>query len=79
MDCQNCNAACCRNVGNRMPNKNGICDYLDQTTNKCTIYSTRPLMCNVEEFHKHFIKESMTLEEWKEENLKACIILKGLK
>lgn len=48
---------CCRNIGEieqlkSFHNGDGICRYLDQETNLCEIYDSRPLICNVEESYR---------------------------
>ena len=46
--CSSC-GACCRNVEHLpLPSTNGICDNLDQKTNQCKIYDSRPKICRVE-------------------------------
>lgn len=77
--CRKC-GICCRCVshtvlGSLLANENGICKYLDEETNLCTIYNQRPLFCNVDEYYKKYYSSKMTLEEFYKINLTSCKIL----
>ena len=52
----------------------GICKYLNQESNLCEIYNTRPVFCNVDAMYDLLFKDksSMTREEFYELNYKAC-------
>ena len=72
--CSSC-GACCRNVEHLpLPSTNGICDNLDQKTNQCKIYDSRPKICRVEEMYEVF-KNEYSKKQWYIENTKACHIL----
>jgi Fe-S-cluster containining protein len=43
--------------------------------NKCSIYETRPLVCNVEEGYKVFFADKMSKEEYNKMNRVICISL----
>jgi len=47
--------------------ENGVCDML--VDNKCSVYETRPLICNVDELFKF---SSITREEYYKINHDAC-------
>ena len=59
--CTNC-GLCCKNIKDVKELKNfdrgdGICKYLDLETNLCTIYDTRPDICNIDKmFEKKYFK-----------------------
>lgn len=74
--CERC-GICCRNIGNApfakdMVLPNGICKHLDEETNLCRIYSTRPVFCNVDSFYDKYLSQKMTREEFYRQNKQAC-------
>ncbi len=80
--CKRC-GACCRNIGRiigteSMVLPNGICKFLDQTSNLCTQYNTRPIFCNVDEFYDKYLFNSITRKEYYLANLKTCEKLRKL-
>lgn len=81
-ECDTCTALCCRNIPNEYQiefclSGTSICKHLDQTTNKCTIYQERPLICNVTEYHNCSLKLSkLNKDEWYEINYQSCKRLK---
>ena len=50
---------------------NGVCRYL--VNNLCSIYESRPLICNVEKMYVTYFKEIMTEDEFISANMEACI------
>jgi Fe-S-cluster containining protein len=52
----------------------GICRHLDQKTNLCNIYESRPKICRVEEMFEEF-KDLFSYEEYIALNLKSCKLL----
>lgn len=50
----------------------GCCKYLDQDKRKCTIYETRPILCNVSRMYDEYFSNSMSEEEFIQLNLKVC-------
>jgi uncharacterized protein len=60
----NCNGCgkCCKAIS---------CPYLTQD-NKCSIYDTRPLECNVEKGYEVFFKDKMTKVEFYKMNELIC-------
>lgn len=77
--CDQC-GKCCRNL-NKSPlyadlhDGAGICRYLNQETNLCTIYEKRPEKCNIIDSYYHF-HEVMTFHEYIERNIASCRELK---
>lgn len=55
---------------------NGVCKYLNQQTNLCTIYASRPIFCNVDAFYDRFLKDKMERNSFYQENLQACAKLR---
>lgn len=54
---------------------NGVCEKLDLTTNKCTVYDTRPTICQVVHTY-HYIKPNCSIEDWLIMNEESCEDLK---
>lgn len=74
---------CCRNLDknniyNDLNRGDGICKYLDELTNLCSIYVVRPNKCNVEKGYQYF-KGLMSFNEYIEYNIKTCRELRGIK
>ena len=76
-----CCGLCCRNIkGIKLlapfDDGSGTCVYLDRENNLCTVYSSRPLVCNVDEMYDAFLRDKMTMEEFYALNYDACEKLK---
>ena len=74
--CERC-GICCRRIGivpiaEDMVLPSGVCKYLDEDTNLCSIYSTRPIFCNVDDYYDKYISGIMTREEFYERNKEVC-------
>lgn len=74
--CNKC-GACCRSVGQSVLGEelalgSGICKYLDQNTNLCTIYDNRPILCNIDKYYHEYLMDSITIEDFYEQNHQAC-------
>lgn len=54
----------------------GICKYLDISSNLCSIYNKRPLKCNVDKFYQEYLKEVIPIDEYYRRNYKFCKTLK---
>ena len=77
--CSKC-GLCCRNLNassiyDDLHSGDGICKYLDQVTNLCTIYETRPLKCNIIASYIYF-ESSMSFDDYIKINIEACNKLK---
>ena len=64
--CDGC-GLCCKAVN---------CEHLN-SDNKCTIYDSRPAMCNVDKGYEMYFKDKMSKEVWYAINYKACDDLKN--
>lgn len=74
--CSQC-GNCCRIVGKSFWGKSmaladGSCKWFDKRTNLCTIYSERPLMCNVDECYKKFYSKQMSINDFYKINQQVC-------
>lgn len=71
--CTQC-GACCKSIDGisflELFNENGQCNKLKG--NSCTIYETRPLLCNIEQSYIEIFSQYMTLEEFYTQNALAC-------
>jgi Fe-S-cluster containining protein len=72
---------CCRTLKNvpeaaHLHNGNGVCTYLEG--NLCTIYETRPLICNIEAMYVAYFRKAMTWTEFISMNIRSCIIIAEL-
>lgn len=81
-NCEQC-GCCCRNVGKSILGKhlalpNGVCKYLNQATNLCTIYKSRPIFCNVDAYYEKYLKYELSREEFYKINKQECETLRGL-
>jgi len=79
--CDKC-GECCRNLDKssvyaELHNGDGICKYL--YGNLCSIYSTRPILCRVDESYELYFKNIMTRDKYEELNHEVCIIFKKIK
>lgn len=68
---------CCRNVHlsrltEYLSRGDGICRYLDENSNLCSIYEERPLVCNVENFFKKYLSDKILWTDFVEQNLVIC-------
>ena len=76
-----CCGLCCMNLKksslfNDLDRGDGICIYFDIGTKLCTIYSHRPVKCNVDKLFKLFFKGKITKEQYYQLNYSACKKLK---
>ena len=72
IDCSKCNAPCCRNVVDDLSRGDGVCRFLDEETNRCSIYDRRPLICNTDKMFEAFYSQFMSRDEFDEMNRRAC-------
>lgn len=77
--CTRC-GACCRSVANNsttdfLNRGDGVCKYLNDSTNLCSIYENRPDICRVDLQYKINYQKYISWDKFSELNQKACIIL----
>lgn len=68
---------CCRQVGKAKVNVDldrgdGVCRFLNESTNLCSIYNNRPLICNIDRAYDEMYSDLITREEFYEINYEAC-------
>ena len=76
-----CCGLCCRHItGIKMleafDDGTGTCIYLDRENDLCTIYDSRPVVCNVDAMYELCFSGRMTREAFYAVNCEACIRLK---
>ena len=74
--CERC-GQCCRRVGTvffarHLAKSNGVCKYLDEATNLCTIYDERPIFCRVDELYEKEFSGRISREEFYSLNKEQC-------
>ncbi|MFR3787315.1 MAG: YkgJ family cysteine cluster protein [Agathobaculum desmolans] len=80
--CNQC-GQCCRHIPDQpqyqmLDRGDGICRYLNLSTNLCTIYPTRPLVCNVDAMYDAYFKTIYTKDKFYKLNQQACEKLKSM-
>lgn len=78
--CEKC-GDCCRSLDlnplfQDLDNGKGVCIYLDENTNLCKIYESRPLKCNIDKSFTHYYYKYFTKEKYYELNLIVCKLIK---
>ena len=68
---------CCRRAGTvpylaDQAAEDGVCSHLDRQTQRCTIYTRRPLICNIAAMYDACFKEHISEREYIRENLRIC-------
>lgn len=68
---------CCRHVDKSeqtafLSRGDGVCQFFDETTNLCTIYEERPLVCRVEDYYSTYLADKISWEEFVKLNLEVC-------
>lgn len=79
-DCKKC-GACCKNITsidklNIFNDGSGVCKHLDKN-NLCSIYSSRPDICNGEYVYSMYYKSNMSVEEFFDVAKQICNKLKS--
>lgn len=81
--CDMC-GCCCQSVGSSVLYKyldrgDGTCRYYEDETHKCSIYATRPLLCNIDAYYDKYVSGKMSRSEFHELNHIHCSQLKKRK
>ncbi|NEN75009.1 YkgJ family cysteine cluster protein [Pelistega sp. NLN82] len=68
---------CCRHVGKSeqtafLDRGDGICQFLDEVSNLCTIYEDRPLVCRVEDYYRAYLTDKISWDDFVKDNLAIC-------
>ena len=61
-----------------MLNEHNICRNFDERTNKCRIYKSRPLFCNIDEMYEQKYFRQMSRKEFYLANLNVCCELNSM-
>ena len=74
--CNSC-GKCCRKVSSSketvwLDRGDSVCKYLNEETNKCTIYTQRPLVCRVEDYYDKNLSQHYSWDDFIEINIKIC-------
>lgn len=74
--CNGC-GSCCRLVANIsetawLDRGDSVCKYLDEQSNRCTIYSNRPLVCRVEDYYLAHLSSRIAWDDFVKVNLEVC-------
>ncbi len=70
--CQKCGKCCTifhvfpedSEIRTALDSGDGTCRYFDRESRLCTIYDSRPLICNNERYYAECLKDSITREEF---------------
>lgn len=78
--CDRC-GLCCMKVGQspiyaKLDRGDGVCQYFDDASRLCTIYESRPVLCNVDEVYHEFFSHKISIEEYYNLNYESCKKLK---
>ncbi len=81
--CTQC-GECCRHIGNvpalrDYDSGDGICKFLNQENNLCSIYENRPLICNVAAIYDEIFSAIYDEDEFLALNYHVCSLLKTKK
>lgn len=74
--CTSC-GECCRHITNiptleEFDKGNGICIYLDEQTNLCKIYETRPEICRIDLMYEKYFNKKYSKNEFYQLNIESC-------
>ena len=64
-------------LGKMLVGADGICKYLNQENNLCTIYDHRPSICRVDEYYEKHCSREMPRDAFYRENERCCEILRS--
>lgn len=80
-DCIKC-GKCCINlqlnkIYESLDRGDGICMFFDESTRLCTIYESRPIICNIEKYYETYLKYKISRIEFYKLNKEACKTLQN--
>ena len=72
LECKRCGKCCTLfhlfqkddEVRIKLDSGDGTCKYFDRASRLCTIYSSRPIICNHERYYDEYLSDRMTREEY---------------
>ena len=62
---------------NLLDSGDGICKYFNKVKRLCSIYESRPVICNNVRYYDEFLKDSMTREEFDSWLNKYCSMIRN--
>ncbi len=76
-----CCGVCCMNLYmstlySDLDRGDGICQHFDTNTLLCSVYDSRPDICNVDKTYERYYKDKLSREQYYELNYKVCKLLK---
>lgn len=68
---------CCRNIHlnkslSYLDKGNGVCKHLNESSNLCSIYEERPLVCRIEDYYRQNLTSHFTWNEFVNMNIEVC-------
>lgn len=74
--CNGC-GKCCRLVDRSVETAwldrgDGTCRSFDETTLRCTIYETRPLVCRIHDYHTRYLADQVSWSDFVRINIDIC-------
>lgn len=72
---------CCRNISNvpaplsALDRGDGICKFLNEQNNLCSIYNERPIFCRIDAYYEKYLKQEMSWVQFVQINLDVCLKL----
>ena len=75
--CNSC-GQCCKRIANsehlsQFDRGDGICKFLNISSNLCTIYDERPIFCRIEDYYEKYLKQKMSWEQFTQMNVDICV------
>lgn len=81
--CDKCGLCCTQlngsSIYSELDRGDGVCKFFNEETRLCTIYQSRPLLCNVDMTYKEYFRDKLPQEEYYRLNYEACGKLKNLR
>lgn len=79
----NCCGECCKNITLSpiyiiLNRGDGICKYLNEKNNLCSIYENRPIECNIDKMYDVYFSKKISKEKYYQLNYYSCKKLKNL-
>ena len=82
-ECDVC-GLCCQNLRGlslyaNLDRGDGVCRFYLEHNHKCSIYTTRPIICRVDDYYDAYLKNKISKECYYALNYEACNKLKNHK
>ena len=71
-ECKKCGKCCTlfhlfpkdNSIRNQLDSGDGTCKYFDRASRLCSIYESRPIICNHARYYAEYLKERLTREDY---------------